>query len=123
MSDDFVHWDDLDLDYFLGKYTDDESGALVEAESSESDSENKPPTIRSPKAAGSKAPKAKHWKCNKSQLTVAVYYICLVCQKELKTIGGFRGHVSKKHNNTHLKGDELKWVSKPFNMLNFANET
>ena len=38
MSDDFVHWDDLDLDYFLGKYTDDESGALVEAESSDSDS-------------------------------------------------------------------------------------
>lgn len=35
-------------------------------------------------------------------------YVCLCCSKELKSISGFRGHVTKKHGLTNLKGICLK---------------
>lgn len=84
MSDsDFVRWEDVDLDFHLGQCTDDE---MCVDSSSDSEAENRPPP---------KVPKKSSATCT---------YVCPICQKGLKTVGGFRGHVAKQHNNPHLKG-------------------
>ena len=87
-ASDFVRWEDLDLDYHLGHYTDDETRNAPIDIDSDSDRENvpPPPKVRRKSTVGS------------------TVFVCPVCQKELKTIGGFRGHVTKQHNNPHLKG-------------------
>ena len=102
---DFVRWEDLDLDYFLEDYTDDEvTVECVPIEESDSDTENVPPAKRPRKQS----------KSANSKVSVSDGYICPVCGKELKTIGGFRGHVTKQHNNPHLKRNYL--FMKPGNM-------
>lgn len=35
-------------------------------------------------------------------------YRCPICKKVLKTIVGFRGHVSKQHDKPHIKGMNLE---------------
>lgn len=73
---DFLSWDDdfnnLELDFLLGDYTDDDSSAcnVKSSESSE---------------------------CDKG-------YKCPICNKVLKSISGFRGHTSKQHGKSDLKG-------------------
>ena len=94
---DFVRWEDRDLDYFLEDYTDDE--VTIECvsieESSDSDPENVPPAKRPRKQS----------KSANSKVSVSDGYIWSFCRKELKTIGGFRCHVTKQHNNPRLKGN------------------
>ena len=87
LSDDFDRGDNLDFDYLLRQYIDDESGLSLRQKLVTRTPRTNLPTICSPKAASSKAHRAKRRKCNRLQPIDAVYYICPVCQKELKTIG------------------------------------
>ena len=103
MDDQFVNWEDLDLDNLLGEYTEDEdfevetdaseideeydNGDVCDIADPESESENKKPQ-----------PKSKKAKTNEK------VYSCPMCSKEYKSASGFRGHVSNKHNKPELKG-------------------
>ena len=79
-SSDFLSWDDdfndLELDFMLGEYTDDDS-------------------VHDTKTCASS---------NKSQQCNANGYLCPICNKTLKSIRGFRGHTSKQHDRSDLKG-------------------
>jgi hypothetical protein len=81
-NSDFLSWDDLNLsELFDGEYTDyylDDSDSEFESEKSEK---------------------------SESKLAMSVIgYVCPHCSKTLKTISGFRGHVSRQHNDTSSKG-------------------
>ena len=107
MSDsDFVRWEDVDL----GQYTADDERRYVNVDtcdSSDSDRENRPPPPKEAKQSASSV-------CRPT-------YVCPICQKELKTIGGFRGHVSKQHNKPHLKGKHaMMTYCKPNDISNTA---
>ena len=95
-KNDFVPWKDVDLDYCLGQYTDtDDTNQCHDISSSDlSDHESLPPAKKAKKAKKSDASEKN-----------SVCYVCPHCMKELKTIGGFRGHVTKQHNSPHLKGN------------------
>ena len=97
---DFFRWEDLDLDYFLGDYTEDEKENIpcapeisVETDSSDGgsdDAEIQPqPSKRKPTNPTSKD---------------RPVYVCPECGKELLSISGFRGHMLRKHSISGLKG-------------------
>ena len=96
MDDQFVNWEDLDLDSLLGEYTDDdeefieveEDPASSECEVADRDTENHKPKSKSKRA-----------KSNTKMI-----FSCPICSKEYRSASGFRGHVSKKHNKPELKG-------------------
>ena len=82
---DFLHWDnDIDLDILLGDYT--------EYDPDPSNSEPSDEECISAK-------KKKILTENKT------LYKCPVCDKNLKTISGFRGHVSKQHGKNLRASD------------------
>ena len=95
---DVVTWHDIDLDYVLGDYTESENELIVAASAvnfpvsgSSSDGEdpgkeNKPTSSKPGDVRG-------------------VIYKCPVCEKALKSISGFRGHVMKQHRRADLKGN------------------
>ncbi|XP_046571626.1 uncharacterized protein LOC124279790 [Haliotis rubra] len=98
--DDFIHWDDsdLDLDLLLGEYTDCDTERLSDEDCFGGDDmyfdrseDDKAPSTTSPNH---------HGKENTSQ------YACPLCSKTYRSIGGFRGHVSKKHNRSDIKAHE-----------------
>ena len=91
---DFLRWDDIPLDYFLGEFTEDElQDDLVEG-SSLSESEPEEQEERVDGVADK----------NREQTQNAAAYQCPDCPKQYRSISGFRGHVSKKHQKPHLKG-------------------
>ena len=87
---DFLSWDDdlddFQLEYLLGNYTDNE----VIADHDDDDFINTDTTCKKPKT-------------NKCSDNLSGYK-CPVCCKILKTISGFRGHTSKQHGESNLKG-------------------
>jgi len=104
MQSDFVNWDDLDLDYLLGKnnWTDAEDEEIFGEENewntsgsaSNDDDQISTSTKTSPATEKENIKPAKRNKI----------YQCPVCNKEYKSPSGFRGHVLKKHQRTDLKG-------------------
>ena len=113
MNSDFVSWDDLDLDYFLGEenWTDDEEsdvfGPEIEVEESESDDDIADEEITEQTAAPKSTvttPKKTSQTTGKENKKPSRLYRCPECQKDYKSSSGFRGHVSKKHNRPDLKG-------------------
>ncbi|XP_048241877.1 uncharacterized protein LOC125374684 [Haliotis rufescens] len=99
---DFIHWDDsdLDLDLLLGDYTDYD----IEQPSDECfDGDNYTDSPVYDEASSTTGPKqAKdHEKENKK-----ARYACPLCRKTYMSIGGFRGHVTKKHNRSDIKAHE-----------------
>lgn len=90
---DFLSWDDdfndLELDFILGEYTEDESVA------------DNVSAVVSPA------------KTSKTKDCIESGYLCPICKKSLKSISGFRGHTSKQHGRSDLKGSIffLIWYS------------
>ena len=100
-NSDFLSWDDLNLsELFDGEYTD----YYVDDSDSEFESE----------------------KCEQSKsATPVIGYVCPHCDKCLKTISGFRGHVTKQHNDTTSKGMFSfidKCISISSSSLNFSGQ-
>lgn len=99
---DFLPWDAVDLEYLLGDYTE------YSSESDISDGEYDDVDSGKP---------AKRCKTDKSLTTQQpitsskTQYICPICEKSLKTISGFRGHTSKQHGVSNLKGIDYKVFS------------
>ena len=83
---DFLSWDkDLDLDLLLGDYTDYD-------ENYDSDDDNFQKVTNTSKS---------------KPVTSRNVFKCPVCEKELKTISGFRGHVRKQHD-LNVKATDYK---------------
>ena len=80
-----VAWSDVELDAVLGDYTDME----LSRGSSGSDSDSSLPQPASPK---------------KQLGPVASKYTCTECGAVLKTITGFRGHMTRKHKRSDVRG-------------------
>ena len=99
-KDDFISWDDLDLDFYLGgDYTDEENEEYDEIISDIDPDDGDVDEPQPPKKKcrnSSKSPKD-------SEKTKYVFE-CPVCKKCLKTVPGFRGHVTKQHDQPLLKG-------------------
>ena len=94
---DVVTWHDIDLDYVLGDYTESENEFSIAASA-----------VNFP-ASGSSSGGEDPGKENKPTSSKpgdvrGVLYKCPVCEKALKSISGFRGHVMKQHGRADLKG-------------------
>ena len=110
MADDFVKWDDLDLDFMFGEnnWTDAEQDDILGSEqewlsSDDHEIESFPqhtPTVNmdkldtNNKENNNTLPKPRSRKL----------YKCPICDKEYSSTSGFRGHVVKKHNRPDIKG-------------------
>ena len=101
---DVVTWHDIDLDYVLGDYTESEneinvaaSAVSFPASGSSSDGED-PGKENKPTSTSS----------GKPEDIRGVFYKCPVCEKSLRSISGFRGHVMKQHGRADLKGNNFK---------------
>ena len=81
----YVAWSDLELDAFLGDYTDME----LRRGSSGSDSDVAVDSEPVPKKPRTSKPHK---------------YLCPDCGSGLRTITGFRGHMRRKHNRTDVRG-------------------
>ena len=100
-KDDYVNWDDIDLDSLLVEYTDNDFNVSTDFDStSEHDSAavqpempvaDAPNTRRKVKAAATVV---------KSSYT----YCCPACQRQYKSPSGLRGHVLKKHQDIYTSG-------------------
>ena len=95
---DVVTWHDIDLDYVLGDYTESENELIVAASAvnfpvSGSSSDGEDPGKENKPTSG------------KPGDVGGVIYKCPVCEKALKSISGFRGHVMKQHRRADLKGN------------------
>ena len=116
MADDFINWDDLDLDDVLGEnnWTDaDEQNDILGSEQEwfSSDNDSFPPVavpvaVVQPSTANVKADNYINDKENKKipKPPSLKNYRCPLCEKEYSSTSGFRGHVVKKHNRPDIKG-------------------
>ena len=100
---DFIHWSDSDLQLtdILDEYT------VSESDSDLSGLENA--TKRRKTSANETTQKNNHKVTKPSSKTgeqkkKSCTYMCPSCEKILKTIPGFRGHVQKQHGLMNLKG-------------------
>lgn len=84
-GDDFLLWDDMDLDTILGEYTDEE---LLEPNVS-SEFENRELDSSSESSANEEQAV--------TPAATSLVYECPTCRKQLKTPAGFRGHMLKQH--------------------------
>lgn len=104
MANDFINWDDLDLNDVLGEnnWTDaDEQNDILGPEQEWFSSDDSfPPEVQQSTANGNgddkenRTPKARGRK----------NYKCPLCDKDYTSTSGFRGHVVKKHNRPDIKG-------------------
>ena len=99
MKSDFVHWEDLDLDHFLGDYTEDEREnvpeILLESDSDGDGSDECEIPPQPPKHKPKQNEKARD----------RPIYQCPKCNKELLSISGFRGHMLRKHSISGVTGE------------------
>ena len=112
MDDEFVNWDDLDLNDILGEdnWTDDEivtsendwesntsdDGTAATKNSGDNmDKENETPTTGMT-STGITSPAKRSTRKSK--------YKCPFCEKIYSSTSGFRGHVTKKHDRPDIKG-------------------
>lgn len=94
-SSDFLSWDDdIDLDILLEEYTDNEAR---DAYSSDSEFEVSPC-------------KKKLTKSDSKVRTENKLYACPLCDRQYKSISGFRSHTKKQHNKPGLKGKLFKQI-------------
>ena len=107
MNSDFVNWNDLDLDFFLGEnWTDDEENDVFgpENEIEMEESSGCDDELQHEEKNGGKTPTRSPSKKTGKENKPTRIYRCPECQKDYKSSSGFRGHVSKKHNRHDLKG-------------------
>ncbi|KAK7492821.1 hypothetical protein BaRGS_00015959 [Batillaria attramentaria] len=90
-SEDFLSWDDIPLQYFLGEFTEDE------AQSEPTDSDDHEDELET---------HARPERESRSQPA----FQCPLCPKMYASISGFRGHVCKKHDSPHLKGEYVHFI-------------
>ena len=106
MEDEYVNWDDLDLDYFLGEdnWTDDE--VLVSDKSvSSGDSGDETPARKKTTATKENVnPNTKSATTSSKSTATQKSYQCSFCDKIYHSTSGFRGHVTKKHDRPDVKG-------------------
>ena len=106
-SDDFINWEDLDLDSVLGEdnWTDTEQTKILGSEnewmSSDSDHDEMllPANSRTTKECTTK-PKAH----DDEPKRTCKHYQCPLCDKQYTSTSGFRGHVMKKHKRPDIRG-------------------
>ena len=108
MENEFVRWEELDLESVLGEWTDDDellgpdsewdtdTGDFGEEDELPCNESAEPPkeNIQKP------APKPKKSKTDDEKKI----FVCPECSKKYLSVAGFRGHVIKKHNRPDLKG-------------------
>ena len=92
-KDDFLNWEELDLDELLGQYTDDDD--FFNPDSSETCSSDDC-TLPNRESASAK-PRTMPVKTD-------VLYECPVCARQFRSVSGFRGHVMKQHPATQKAG-------------------
>jgi hypothetical protein len=102
-KDDYVNWDDVDLDSLLVDYTDNDFYASSDFDSS---SDFDKAVVRSPvrssvpSADAGDVPKSKKLKNDKTAASACKFtYCCPVCQRLYKSPSGLRGHVLKLHKD------------------------
>jgi len=105
MNNEFVNWDDLDVDYCLGEknWTDDEEGAIWGYENEWDSDDNGDDVDVNTAEKENKAKKPAKKRARKITGTGNIYQ-CPICNKEYKSTSGFRGHVMRKHERSDLKG-------------------
>ena len=109
MSDDFINWEDLNLNEILGdEWTDNEQDRLLGSEDewlSSDDNNNSSKigiTVTNNTTEDGKENQPKP--PTKTQRKNEKNYKCPLCEKEYTSPSGFRGHVSKKHERPDIKG-------------------
>lgn len=107
MGDEFIHWDDVNLDDELGEnnWTDGEEGEIWGDNESEWDidgTEDESISVPEEKTSD-ETPPSINTKASTNK-TGGTQYKCPLCTKQYKSTSGFRGHVLKKHNRSDLKG-------------------
>ena len=121
MEDEFVNWDDLNLDDILGEdnWTDDEivtsendwesnsDEGTAATKTSSADKENETPTTTTSTGTASPAKKS----------TRKSTYKCPFCEKMYTSTSGFRGHVTKKHDRPDIKGSFIYFILLPRSLL------
>jgi len=85
----FVRWEDLDLGSLLGEYTDVDEDISSQSGSDSSNEELPRPTPSQSVNIGKPA---------------SALYQCPECSRLYKSVAGFRGHITKKHNMPHERG-------------------
>ena len=93
-KEEFVRWEDLDLDFYLGDYTD-EGEIFFDLQDVHVEEEEEAEQVIPCK----KSKMDKSLKKTSSQI-----FVCPICSKNYTSISGFRGHVIKKHNRPDIKG-------------------
>lgn len=114
-KDDFLSWEELDLDELLGDYTDDDFYSTdISSSSSNNDSECAATadieiavqrTTESDRTMTEMT--TEHVPPKSSKVRHSFVYDCPVCGRELRSVSGFRGHVMKQHQSFNLKGNVL----------------
>lgn len=101
-NSEFIHWEELDLDALLGEYTDNDLEM-------DSDGEDYSEDIAETTTGGVELEKQPQEtptsQSHSHQPSVASVYACPQCEKTYKSIAGFRGHVTKKHDRSDLRGE------------------
>ncbi len=106
MNSKYVHWDDLDLDYFLGEsnWTDGKDELIWGRESEWGSDGNGAGEDDSVTAMASVVVKKENIKGSTKRTSKPSNYQCPLCDTCYKSPSGFRGHVLKKHGRSDLKG-------------------
>lgn len=98
-DDQYIAWEDLDLDVLLGEYTDMPSEADSSAESVGEVSSPPRKKAKSAESVGEVSSPPP-----KSAKDPAALYQCPECPKTYRSVAGFRGHMTKKHNLPSVRG-------------------
>ena len=107
MDNEFVHWDDINLDDALGEdnWTDNDEILGAESEWGSSASEKNEDDSIDIVTSTQQDDSSTNSSAEKENVApTKKMYKCPLCMKEYKSASGFRGHVAKKHNRPDLKG-------------------
>lgn len=116
-KDDFLNWDDLDLDTLLVDYTDYDDTFTTDSVNSDSTVDYDAVADEycgstQPSFIGNTTTAAKATIKPKTMRRPCVYS-CPVCVKKFRSPSGFRGHIIKKHptfNRSSFKGNKVDFL-------------
>ena len=102
MDDEFISWDQLDLESVLGEWTDDNDEVLGhESEWDFTSTDELPADVAEDETTRKEnTPKPK----KPRNADEKKHFFCPLCPKSYLSTAGFRGHVIKKHDRPDLKG-------------------
>lgn len=104
MNNEFISWDELNLDDVLGEWTDENDEVLGPQSEWDFSTDNELPAVDvandDVETKKENTPKPK----KPRNSTEKKHFFCPLCTKSYLSTAGFRGHVIKKHDRPDLKG-------------------